>query len=205
MKKILLIPLGICLCFSAFSQGFKLGPKAGISSAWVNARESAVNVINQDATLGFHAGAFGRISLFGFYAQPELLFTSAGGEIEYQGNAGATANQIINYTYNRLDMPLMFGYQFAGILRVQAGPVATLLLGAREEEGGTVRQMRENYNQSTIGFRAGFGIDIWRFVIDLVYEGSLGRVTDQINIGGTQFQTDLRQNQVILSLGYSFF
>jgi hypothetical protein len=84
MKKLALIVLSVFLALPAFSQ-VNFGLKAGVSTTNLK-MEDVKTVTSGDtqylidaikgANYGFHAGAFVRFILFGFYIQPELLFAS---------------------------------------------------------------------------------------------------------------------------------
>jgi hypothetical protein len=209
MKKLFFIAVFLLLASqSAFSQFFLIGPRVGVNSS--NLRIDEQFAESGEAQLGFHAGIVTRISIAGFYIQPEAQFTNSGGQViviqrDQQGNE--VGRQVNDYNFNRLDVPVMLGYKFAKVFRVQAGPSFTYLLSAdvREGTGGQVRNVIENYNQATVGYRAGVGLDIWKFLIDLKYEGNLSRFGNAISAGGQSFSTDLRQNQFILSVGFNLF
>ena len=85
---------------------FTLGPRIGLSSSSVDFDPFTVGgetISSGNATAGFHAGAFARITLGFLYIQPEALFTQSGGEIEL--NDGVLMNYVvikfIKYLLNR--------------------------------------------------------------------------------------------------------
>lgn len=200
LGKTLIITSLILFVYSAsFSQAFIIGPRVGVSSSKLEIKENVQDVKEGDASFGFHAGLFTRFSLSSLYIQPEVLFTSNGGEIEFDDAVG---NQIIEYNYNKLDVPVMVGFKFAKFFRIQAGPVASLLLKADAKEGGVTEDVKNNYNNATVGYQAGLGLDIGSLILDLKYEGNLSKFGDQVAVGGANFNTDLRHNQWLLSLGF---
>jgi opacity protein-like surface antigen len=68
----------------------------------------------------------------------------------------------------------------------------------------TVSDVKENYQKATVGYQAGVGIDLGKTVIiDLKYEGNLGKFANSVNIGNQTFNTDLRSSQWILSMGFN--
>ncbi len=64
-----------------------------------------------------------RITILNLYVQPELLFTSTGGDVEVSAllDDGNTFTQIREQKYRQIDFPIMVGYKF-GPARIQAGP-----------------------------------------------------------------------------------
>jgi opacity protein-like surface antigen len=211
MKKISLIFIAFLIVGSSYAKGeqfLRIGPKIGVSSSNINVRSGIedirYNLKSGNARLGFHIGAFARISVLGFYIQPEALFTSAGGRVTLEDLQ--TGGEVIrNYTLNKFDVPVMIGNKFAGIFRFQVGPVFSTILNQsiKEDVSGTVTQIKQGWRDAAVGYQVGLGLDIGKVILDLKYEGNLSKVGDSINIGGQPFNTDLRNNQVILSLGWS--
>ena len=171
----------------------------GISSSKMNLKDNVQDVKEGDAVFGFHAGFFARVSLASVYIQPEILFTNNGGKIELDN--GGTGQQIVEYDFNKLDVPIMVGFKFARFFRAQIGPVASLLLKADAESGGVTQDVKDHYQNATVGYQAGIGVDIGSLLLDLKYEGNLSKFGEDIEVGGINANTDVRNNQWILSLG----
>lgn len=197
-KKIAFTAIMLFFFSSSYGQFLMVGPRVGISSSKVKLKDNVADVREGDAIFGFHAGFFARITMVNIYVQPEILFTSNGGKIEFQD--GAT-KQIEEYDFNKLDVPIMVGLKFARFFRVQVGPVASLLLKADAKEGGVTRDVKNNYQNATVGYQAGVGIDIGSVILDLKYEGNISKLGDNVKVGNTAFNTDMRNNQWLLSLG----
>ena len=176
-----------------------LAPRIGITSSKLKIQDNVANVKEGDARFGFQAGLFTRFTISSFSIQPEVLFTNNGGKIEFDDNFGKKV--VRKYEYNKLDVPVMLGYKFANFIRIQARPVASLLLKADAKDGGVKEDVKNNYKNATFGYQAGIGFDIGSILIDLKYEGNLSKFGDEIVVDGTSFNTDLRNNQLILSLG----
>lgn len=180
---------------------FMFGPRAGVSSSTLNIKDrDNINFQSEGAQLGFHAGAFTRVTipLIGIYVQPELLFTSTSGRINVTGSGAPIQNQLKDYNFNRIDVPVMIGFKMAKILRINAGPSFSYLLSAKED-GVSIK---EDYKNATVGYQAGIGVDIGPLIIDAKYEGNLSTFGDQVSLAGQTFNTDQRLNQFILSLGF---
>ncbi|OQX97490.1 MAG: hypothetical protein B6I24_08630 [Bacteroidetes bacterium 4572_128] len=115
---------GLLLFFFNFSNAqifsFKLGAKVGLSSSDLKVND-AVNytswkkAASGDPKLGFHLGGFARLTIFGIYLQPELLFTHTKGDIVQN-------NQSNLQKFNKLDMPIILGYKIL-FFRIGAGPL----------------------------------------------------------------------------------
>lgn len=208
MKKLALIVLSVFLALPAFSQ-VKFGLKAGVSTTNVKMEdvktltsgetEYLVNAI-KTANYGFHAGAFVRISMLGFYIQPELLFASRTDEYKIEGGV---ETEVVKQQFNRLDLPLMLGAKL-GPVRLNAGPSARLLINSPRDliDNPDFKAM---YNDLTFGYQAGIGVDIVkRITLDLRYEGSLQKYQTKIDAGGEKVTLDDRPNAFLLSVGIMF-
>jgi opacity protein-like surface antigen len=212
MKRIIVIFLAFILALPAFSQ-FKFGLKAGVSTTnlkmenlktLVSGNTSYTVEALKTAKYGFHAGAFVRVSLGGFYLQPELLFTSR--TDVYQVTDLSNPLQSIEHKqqFNRLDLPVMLGVHL-GPLRINAGPSARLLINSPKDLI-TNPDFKTMYNNLTFGYQAGIGVDfLKRITVDLRYEGSLTRYQTQVEAAaGTTVKLDDRPNAFLLSVGLVF-
>ena len=174
-----------------------LGFKAGASSSQVdikNLKSSVSDFKAADDITGYHAGAFLRLKAAGFMLQPEAYFTSTGGKVQVTDTGNGTNVETEKFTFNRLDVPLLVGYNFFNVLRVQAGPVASVLVNGKFRD-----QELENYlNKSDWGYQAGVGFDIGNFTADLRYENVKRDYTN--NTQNTSF--DIDNQQFIFSLGF---
>jgi hypothetical protein len=213
MKKSILIVLSVFLALPAFSQ-VNFGLKAGVSTTNVQMEdvktltsgdtEYLVNAIKA-ANYGFHAGAFVRFSMLGFYIQPELLFASRTDEYTVADAETPTEETIRKQQFNRLDLPVMIGAKL-GPVRLNAGPAARLLINSPKDLITETDDLKAMYNDLTFGYQAGIGVDIIKKItLDLRYEGSLQKYQTKIeNTAGTSFTLDDRPNAFLLSVGIMF-
>jgi len=199
MKRFLFALLLVLGTTQAFSQN-GIGIKAGLSSTKIDFDNE--NFVPSDAQTGYHIGLFGRFGGAGFFVQPELLFTQTSGEFAYvpDGVAGSSAPENYKAEFNRLDIPVMVGFRFFKVLRVMAGPIASININS-ELKNAVETVDDADFNGATFGYQAGLGVDIGNLSVEGKYEGGLSKVTD--NIGS--FSTDNRINQWVLSVGFRLF
>jgi hypothetical protein len=172
------------------------GLRASLLSSSISLEGVSTDITEGDAEIGYQFGVFARVKVLTFYIQPELLFT----------NSGATVNEIgggqIDLSYNKIDVPVMIGMKL-GPIRVQAGPSFSFLSSAEATDAsGAVEDLKDNYNSSTVGYQAGVGIDISKFIFDLKYEESLSNFADTVPGG---FDTDQRASQWVIGVGFKLF
>ncbi len=208
MKRIFLITTVLTLiAFTSHAQ-FTFGPKVGISSSKM-AVADAENISSGDASVGFHAGLFARISILGFYIQPEALFTSTNGQIILDESIADNAASVQELTYNKVDVPVMLGFKIGPIFRINAGPSFSFILNQdiRNDAGASFDNVKQNYNDANIGYQVGVGLDISKIIIDLKYENNLNALGESVTVPGINepFKTDMRNQLIQLSLGYKLF
>ncbi|MDP2188080.1 MAG: outer membrane beta-barrel protein [Sphingobacteriaceae bacterium] len=205
MKKMLLLLLLAAATVPAQAQFFQLGIRGGVSSYNVRYQDftNINNVsIESSSDLGMHLGFYSRIQVLGFYVQPELLYTRTGSQITTTtGNNTNTAD----LRFQRIDIPVLVGKKFFGVFRANTGPVFSSLIRADLTESNIKANITDAYRNNTVGFQVGVGLDIWKLVLDLKYEGSLGKFGESITTGGQSFTTDARPSQWLISVGYRVF
>jgi hypothetical protein len=214
MKKLLAVLLVVLISLPAISQ-IKFGLKAGVSTT--NLSMAQVKTLTsgntsytvealESAKYGFHGGVFLRLTLLGIYLQPELLLTTRTNEYTVTNvtNQASPVKSIVSQNFNKLDIPVMLGLKL-GPVRLNAGPAASLLINSPKDLINSP-EFESMYNRMTIGYQAGVGLDILRFLtIDLRYEGSLRKYQNQIeNLAGTRVNLDDRANAFLFSLGLMF-
>ncbi|GMQ30380.1 porin family protein [Algoriphagus confluentis] len=199
MKKLTFLFTLLLVSHWAFSQN-GVGIKAGLSSTELDFKNE--NFVPAGAQTGYHIGLFGRFGGAGFFVQPELLFTQTKGEFAFVPGevSGGTPPENYKAEFNRLDIPVLAGFRVFKVIRLMAGPVASININSKLEDSiDTVGEV--NFSNATLGYQAGVGVDIGNLSLEGKYEGGLSKVTQ--NVG--QFQTDNRINQWILSVGFRLF
>jgi hypothetical protein len=204
MNKLLFLACFSLLCSSATAQFFQFGIRGGLNSYNVRYDEVTLNNVSIESASknGLHLGFYSRVQILGFYVQPELLYTRMGSSITTTTNGTASTADL---TFQRIDIPVLAGKKFFGMLRVNAGPVFSNLLKADLNENNLTQNITNSYRNNTVGFQFGVGLDFWKLVIDAKYEGSLMRFGNSISTNGQTFTTDSRPSQWMLSVGYRVF
>lgn len=202
MKKIILLFLAFFIFQFTYAQTIAVGPKIGINSSKIILDDDVSGISDGSRKVGFHLGAFGRFEWGPVFAQPELLYTSARGEIEINRDG---INQLQDYTFDKIDLPIIVGLRIGPLFRVYAGPVGNFLFDASGDEGALNRDVLRNYKNATFGYQLGVGVDIGNLIVDLKYEDNLSVFGDGINVGTQRFAVDQRNNMIILSMGFRLF
>jgi hypothetical protein len=191
------------------AQFLSVGPRVGISSSKVQVDErftangEEISYDTENAKVGFHVGAFARMKISSFYVQPELLYTSSGGSIAVESES--KGKDIWNLRYNKIDLPVMAGFKFAKVLRIQAGPTFSYLLSTDARDTDEFDNISQNYKDATVGYQVGLGLDIGKLFLDFKYEGNLSNLGSEVSLGNQNFDTDFRNTQFILSAGLNLF
>lgn len=207
MRKSIFLALALLTSTISYAQFVNIGPKVGFSSSKLTMEEAEL-IRSGASTIGFHAGAFVRISFVGLYLQPEVLFTSSGGRIEVRDQVEDTFEEIQELNYNKIDVPIMIGAKLGDVLRINAGPTFSYILkeDARSEGAvATTQEVSTNYENATVGYQLGIGLDIGKIVIDARYEDNLSKLGDSVRFGNRTFDTDYRNSQYMVSLGFMLF
>ena len=210
--KRLLVIIAASLCIAPLSGQIRLGVMGGLSTSDIPAND--LIILDQDgletfklsaeqADYGFHFGLFLRGEIGKFYLEPSLIFNS--NNIHYRIedlNGDQTFSLVKNETYQYLDLPLIMGFKF-GFLRLGAGPVGHVFIDSSSELfdiGG----YRQKFEQTTWGWQANVGLDIWFIRLDLKYEGNFTRYGDHFEFFGQSYRFSDRPTRLIASVGITF-
>ncbi len=210
MKQLFLAVCALMLMATAANaQLFKLGVKAGISSSkvkfdnldFVGDDGRSYQAVSGNSLVGMHFGLVSRVQLLGLFVQPEIYFSSTGGDVKIRDIAASTET-VKKQKFSRIDIPVLVGWKF-GPARVGVGPVASIIIADKavlKEYTG----YEEQFNKATFGYQVGVGLDLWKLGVDLRYEGSLSKLGDGVKIGGETRSFDSRNSQVLASVSLYF-
>ncbi len=205
MKRILVV---ICFLFAykAYAQDFDLGVKGGVNYA----QSVILNVVGADGVdmgdlenergMSVVLGGFARATFGKVVFQPELLFSENQsfadiGNIDPQN---ITLSDVLEMKVDKVDIPLLVGYNVYKSVRVIGGPVVSHIKSESTDP-------LFDFKNLTIGYHAGFGFDINRLTFDARYEGNLSKFSDYIQTDGGIIQVDSRKNIFQFTLGYKLF
>lgn len=206
MKKILLTAVVALFAFNAFSQ-VKIGLRGGFASQKADANQT---ILSNNDTLGlmdvrggYHFGAFTQIKMKKFFIQPEILFNSSSADFTLSSLREDDGRKtIIQDQYNTMDIPVMMGYK-AGSFRVGAGPVGHVHINEKSEllkkEG-----FKDAFKQMTYGYQVGVGLDLWKVVFDIKYEGNFTDFDEFINFDDMNIDLADAPSRWVVSFGYAF-
>jgi len=218
MKKLFLTIALVSYSLSISAQSFSWGPKIGIAVPSikvsdvqdVNSGAQALSLLEDvNGKVSGHIGVFARISLLGFYIQPELLVSSSKSEVGFNiptddFNLESVMGEV---KLNKLDIPVLIGKRFLKVLRVNAGPVFTLPLNediSFKNLTTNIEEVKTNYKSATIGAQIGAGLDLTFLTVDVRYELALQSLSEGISIGNAEFAADQRVNQFLIAIGVKF-
>ncbi len=193
MKKVGLLIVACIISQVSYGQ-FTLGVKGGLnfSNLVTNAGSLGNNIKESKETqTGYAFGLYSRIG-DKFFLQPEVLFSTKGGKVEFVPTAGGSP-VLIDIKTNNIDIPVLVGFKLFNRIRIQGGPMATIKLSEDGEFVSELKKIGSNVNEAfakaTYGYQVGVGVKLLGFDLDLRNIGSLGDLSE------SQFGADTRFNQ----------
>ncbi|MFN8432002.1 MAG: porin family protein [Spirosomataceae bacterium] len=181
MKKAILILAAICFSNLAMAQ-FTLGIKGGInfSNMVTDAGSFSQNIKeSKDTKTGYSFGVYSRIGKK-LYLQPEVLFATKGGKVDFVPVGGGSPISVDIKT-NNIDIPVLIGYKLFNRIRINAGPVASIKISEDQKFLDELKKVTNDvdaaFEKATFGYQAGVGIKLLGFEIDLRNEGSLSSIS----------------------------
>lgn len=193
----------------SFSQ-IEFGIKAGLSSYDLANDGIIIKDENQnikwniaDAGYGHHFGIYTRLSALGLYVEPALLFNS--NKVTYDittYSESGVFTTIKNEKYNTMDIPVLAGFK-VGVLRFQGGVVGHLFINSISD-AVDIKGYKQRFKTATYGWQAGTGVDIWKFRLDLLFEGNFDKFGQHITVGGHDYAFADTPSRLMLTVGYKF-
>ena len=155
--------------------------------------------LDAKAKLGWGGGLHMAIKFGKFFAlQPEINYERT--KIDIKAKTGLVNHQKYNITCNSLDIPVLASLRFGNLIRINAGPLFTLMNNCTyEEKDGT--KVIFGTTRPTFGYTAGVAVVLFRrYMIDLRYIGYLK--PSLCNLAGEDF--DCTSKTFSLKIGYVF-
>lgn len=143
---------------------------------------------------GYFVGGMARFDFKRFYIQNEILYSEKSSKIEKTSLSGSK-----NAKWRSIEMPLVIGYKVIDLstlnVRVFGGGIYSYVL---DENISSLNQLKNSYtkfNKSNIGYQVGAGIEMWKFTLDLTYQGGLNNISKDFSS---------KPNSFNIGVGYFF-
>lgn len=164
--------------FAASSQTFSYGLKGGINYSMggeITGKESPPNgdwaeTIEGEGEIGYHGGLFVQVNFGKIFIRPEVVYTSIESTFQFP-------NRPSIYSVEKLDIPLLVGYNIWGPVDVFAGPVYSNILESSLE--GDQETASIVVQETPINAQIGAKVEFGRFGFDIRYERNLSSPEDQ--------------------------
>ena len=187
--------------------GFRLGAstpdlKAEDFRIFDNNGLESLNLALTEAEYGVHAGLVLRIYMGKFFLQPELMLNSNRANYRLDDVNQPDSVRLFQEKYQYLDIPFLLGYK-AGPLRIQGGPVGHVYLSSASGLDD-FESAKEDFKNLTLGYQVGLGLDLWKFTIDMRYEGNFNKAGEHFNFFGESYAFSQSPSRLMLSVGFMF-
>ena len=130
-----------------------------------------------DEKVGFLGGLVIQMRFNKFIIQPEVLFNTNKVNYVIRNQNFSLADSLLSESYNNLAIPLDL-FDISGY--------------------------EQQFNKFEYGWQAGIGIDFWKIMIDLRYEGNFSKFGDHISIDGKKYSFSERPARLIGTIGLLF-
>lgn len=185
---------------------YKLGFKGGINFTNVG---TTTGVTNKSLT-GVHFGLFAKQPITNSFAvQPELYFTTKGGELTYQN---VVVDGTAKFNLNYIEVPVLAVFKIFPGFNFQVGPYASYLVSSKVKNVNEVSFNFEDniqsgdFNKFDTGVMAGFGIDVKSVEIGVRYNFGLLKVgKDKTYLGTNYIFPDGKNSAINAYVSYSIF
>lgn len=201
MKNLLLITL-VIFTIKVNGQGFVLGAKAGLTNTQIIGADFK-NFEIPSSSNGFLIGGFARVSLIGFYIQPEICFRNLNFTVNSTGTTSAASSAtMLNY----IDIPVMFGKKILNVINVSAGPSFQFLVNKDLTANNINTLEKGNYNDFVVGVQLGVGAEIWKLCFDIRYDFSINSIGNVASVVNNSQNVDFssRASMLQFTVGYKF-
>ncbi|PWJ99182.1 outer membrane protein with beta-barrel domain [Flavobacterium araucananum] len=149
---------------------------------------------NSKYAVGYFGGVMARFDYKRFYIQNEILYSEKSSKIERTSLA-----ETKNAKWRSIEMPLVIGYKVIDLnalnVRVFAGGIYSYVL---DENFSSLSQLKDSYHKFdkfNIGYQVGAGVEVWKFTVDVTYQGGLNNVSKNFSS---------KPNSFNIGVGYFF-
>ena len=192
----------------------KIGIRGGLNSTHVNADELLIlneqdvaefRLAVERAKFGYHFGVFLQAQADFLFIQPEVWFRSNRVDYSLQDVQSPDVTRVLSERYQYVDIPLLLGLKL-GPLRLGCGPVGHIFINSTSELFDTdpVEGYDQQFEDMTIGYITGVGLNIWNFHVDVNYQGSFNRFGDHFVFFGEEYEFSKTPSRLLATIGISF-
>ncbi len=207
MRKTIALIVLLSSATFAFSQA-RFGIRAGVSTMDIETSQipiisstsaSDFNLAVKEARYGVHAGLFAKFPISDlFFLQPEIVFNS--NRVDFQRD---DLSEVFTEKYQYLDIPVIAGIKL-GPIKPQIGLVGHVFLNSSTEEDFQLEDYKQDFQDLTLGWQGGVGLEIGKIFLDFKYEGNFTNFGEHIRVGGEDYEFDNAPSRLILSFGLAF-
>lgn len=206
MKHLLIAGLFFFTIHTFTNAQTQAGIKIGVSSfllpeQLIHMDNDELKVNLKEGYYGLHGGIYVRIGSGLFAVQPELMFNSNSVAYELEDiSTSSGIKEIFKERYYNLDLPVMLVFK-PSILRFYAGPVGHYSIQSMDELsnwGG----WKNAFNNMSVGYQAGGGIQFNGFSMDLRYEGRIFTGDNEIIIDDQVIELSKNPSRLLFTLGF---
>jgi hypothetical protein len=163
MKKLLFPILFVLFSGILIAQPkFDIGLKAGINSSKISLN---IDDYNPESITKTHIGAFGRVGWGKFFVQPEVYYSSKGGNLDV--NSGIL-NAVKSIDYSSVDVPILLGFDLFKVsvvdVHIIGGPLFSFVTSSNVI--GNSEFSKKYIEDHYVGFQYGLGVDVWFLTFD---------------------------------------
>tara|TARA_R110000796_G_scaffold252637_1_gene389636 strand:+ start:75223 stop:75888 length:666 start_codon:yes stop_codon:yes gene_type:complete len=192
----------LCYGQDIYDVSYKVGPVFKIVSPKIRIDSDYVRIPEEGNEIGYQFGLFTKIRVNNVYFQPELLIATAQNRLDFLNYNGVNGfNPSADFEFTTLEIPVSIGVNI-GNLRLDTGPGFSLMLSGNEYFLNEKINVTQEYNQLTILWRLGLGVDINNLLLDFKYEFGLSKTEESL---ARLIERELvpRQSQLVFSIAYS--
>jgi len=199
----------LLLCSFLASGQLHLGLRAGIQSNdltpgdVIGLGNSDGSLTIQDASYGLHAGFYADIGIGAFFIRPEAIISTERVDFRLTDlDRLGVAGDLFTERYTHLNIPLQIGTRL-GPFYILGGPSARLFV-AGASDLFDLDEYEQQWEELSMGYIGGVGVQLGRIGVDLRYEGNLSSFGDHMRFFGQKVVFDDKPSRLLAGLTLEF-
>lgn len=141
---------------------FDLGLKAGANFSKISFN---IDDYTSESITKAHFGAFGRVGWGKIFVQPEVYYSSKGGNVNLDSGVLSAVKSI---DYSSVDVPVLLGFQLFKVsivdVHILGGPLFSFVTKSSVNDDPELS--KEYIENHYTGFQYGLGVDVWFLTFD---------------------------------------